>query len=66
MLTRLSVCLPVGVTHPHMHMQVVKLLLAAYVQSLSAGAEVMAAGRGQWGSAHTGEADRRAGERASS
>jgi hypothetical protein len=33
---------------------VVKLLLAAYVQSLAAGAEVMAAGRGQWGNRHTG------------
>jgi ankyrin repeat protein len=36
-------------------MAVVKLLLAAYVQSLAAGAEVMAAGRGQWGNRHTGE-----------
>lgn len=37
-------------------MQVVKLLLAAYVQSLAAGAEVMTAGRGQWGNRATGEA----------
>uniref|UniRef100_A0A383W9G5 RING-type domain-containing protein n=1 Tax=Tetradesmus obliquus TaxID=3088 RepID=A0A383W9G5_TETOB len=31
---------------------VVKLLLAAHVQTLSAGAEVMAAARGQWGERH--------------
>jgi ankyrin repeat protein len=35
-------------------LQVVKLLLAAYMQSLAAGAEVMAAARGQWGERHTG------------
>jgi hypothetical protein len=33
---------------------VVKLLLAAHVQTLSAGAEVMAAARGQWGERHAG------------
>lgn len=33
---------------------VVKLLLAAYVQSLAAGAEVMAAARGQWDNRATG------------
>jgi hypothetical protein len=36
-------------------MQLVKLLLASYVQSLAAGAEVMAAGRGQWDNRVTGE-----------
>jgi hypothetical protein len=33
---------------------VVKLLLAAHVQTLSAGAEVMSAARGQWGERHAG------------
>eukprot|EP00775_Hariotina_reticulata_P008074 gene8074-8269_t len=34
---------------------VVKLLLAAHVQTLAQGAEVMQAGRGQWGERHAGE-----------
>eukprot|EP00882_Tetradesmus_deserticola_P033076 GHRQ01037750.1.p2 GENE.GHRQ01037750.1~~GHRQ01037750.1.p2 ORF type:complete len:100 (-),score=27.18 GHRQ01037750.1:51-350(-) len=34
---------------------VVKLLLAAHVQTLSAGAEAMTATRGQWGERHAGE-----------
>lgn len=33
---------------------VVRLLLAAHVQTLSAGTEVMAAARGQWGERHAG------------
>lgn len=33
---------------------VVKLLLAAHVQTLSAGTQVMSAGRGQWGERHAG------------
>jgi len=37
-------------------LSVVKLLLAAYVQSLAAGSEVMAAARGQWGTSPTGKA----------
>lgn len=37
-------------------LSVVKLLLAAYVQSLAAGSEVMTAARGQWGTSPTGKA----------